>query len=158
MYHRTSPSTHCNCHVAFPRAACYFLHTAGATPRYTSTLLHRSPLSAPWWGIIIRPQPLNVHRQTATHHFSSSERSQTKTSHSALVTGGGMSGDKVWCWRRAMSKAYVPSSQPCCFLSVIVRQTSFLSNYFKSYPALSVEHRRTERQTKSINRHWIPYN
>lgn len=118
MYHRTSLSTHCNCHVPFPRAVRHFLHTAGATSPHTSTLLHRPPLSVPWWGIIIRPQPLNVHRQTATHHFSSSERSQTKTSHSALATGGGMSDDKVRCWRRATSKAYVPSSQPCYFLSV----------------------------------------
>lgn len=149
MYDTTFLSTHCSRHVSFPRAVLYFLHTAEATSPYTSTLLHQAPPSAPWWGMIIRLQSLNVHRQTPTHQLSSNEWSQSKTSHSALSSGGGLPADKVWCWLQATSRAYVPSSHSCCFLPVIVRQTSFLSNYFKIYSAQKVEHRHTERQSPS---------
>lgn len=131
MHDLTFLSTRCSRHVSFPRAVLYFLRAVEATSPSTSTLLHQAALSVPWWGTVIRLQSLNVHRQTPTHQLRSSEWSQTKTSLSALSTGGGLPGDKVWRWRRATSGAYVPSSHSCCFLSVIVRQTSFWSNYFK---------------------------
>lgn len=150
MYDRTFLSTRCSRHVSFPRAVLYFLHTAEATSPYTSTLLHQPPPSAPWWGIIIRLQSLNVHRQTPTHQLSSSEWSQNPNI--SLCTQHWVRHawcDKVWCWQRATSRAYVPSSHSRCFLSVIDRQTSFLSNYFKIYTAQRVELRHTDKQTQS---------
>lgn len=83
----------CNCHVSCPRASCHFLHTAEATSLQTSTLLHLSPPpKVPWWGMMIRQQSLNVHRQTPTHRLGSSECSQTKTTHSPLSGRGRHAG------------------------------------------------------------------
>lgn len=80
----------------------------------------------PWWGMMIKQQSLNVHRQTPTHRLGSSECSQTKTTfHSAA--GEGMQGDKAWWWQGAMSSAYVPSSHSWCSLSVSVASQTHCS-------------------------------
>lgn len=69
----------------------------------------------PRWGMMIRQQSLNEHRQTPTHRLGCCECSQTKTTfHSAA--GEGMQGDKAGQWQVAMSSAYVPSSQSWCSL------------------------------------------